>query len=91
MTGVNGKNSVHDVQWLPCQFVDEKVHLNEEGHRETTYIHREAVLQFGNVGDSPLHPTITFLVTGKRKSLEVVTLLFPLLFKQYAVFICCVS
>lgn len=79
--GVNGSKSVHDLQWLPCQFVDEKVHINEEGHTETKYIHREAVLQFGNVGDSPLHPTITFLITGKQKSLEDVKLLFPFLFK----------
>ncbi|ROK28211.1 Tapasin-related protein [Anabarilius grahami] len=64
--GVNGSKSVHDLQWLPCQFVDEKVHINEEGHTETKYIHREAVIQFGNVGDSPLHPTITFLITGSK-------------------------
>lgn len=62
-SGVNG--SV-DVQWLPCQFVDEKVHVNEEGHTETQYVHREAVIQFGNVGDSPLYPTITFLVTASK-------------------------
>lgn len=60
--GVNG--SADGLQWLPCQFVDEKVHLNEEGHIETRYIYREAVIQFGNVGDMPLHPTITFLITG---------------------------
>jgi len=60
--------------------VDEEVHINEEGHTETKYIHREAVIQFGNVGDSPLHPTITFLITGKGKLLEVVTLLFLFLF-----------
>nr|XP_055052529.1 tapasin-related protein-like isoform X2 [Misgurnus anguillicaudatus] len=61
--GVNG--SV-DVQWLPCEFVDEKVHVNEEGHIETQYIYRKAVIQFGNVGDSPLYPTITFLVTASK-------------------------
>ncbi|XP_065137225.1 tapasin-related protein-like [Paramisgurnus dabryanus] len=61
--GVNG--SV-DVQWLPCQFVDEKVHVNEEGHIETQFIYRKAVIQFGNVGDSPLYPTITFLVTASK-------------------------
>ncbi|XP_065137226.1 tapasin-related protein-like isoform X2 [Paramisgurnus dabryanus] len=61
--GVNGSVDVH---WLPCQFVDEKVHVNEEGHTETQYIHREAVIQFGNVGDSPLYPTITFLVTASK-------------------------
>lgn len=60
--------------------MDEKVDINEEGHTETKYIHREAVIQFGNVGDSPIHPTITFLITGKRKSFEDETL-FPLLFK----------
>ncbi|XP_067306768.1 tapasin-related protein-like [Pseudorasbora parva] len=64
--GVNGSKSVYDSQWLPCQFVDEKLNINEEGHIETNYIHREAVVQFGNVGDSPLHPTITFLITGSK-------------------------
>ncbi|XP_051966787.1 tapasin-related protein-like [Xyrauchen texanus] len=64
--GVNGSESVRNVEWLPCQFVDEKVHINEEGHAETQYIHREAVIQFGNAGDSPLYPTITFLVTASK-------------------------
>ncbi|XP_016414122.1 tapasin-related protein-like [Sinocyclocheilus rhinocerous] len=64
--GVSGSQSLYDVQWLPCPFVDEKVHVNEEGHTETKYINREAVLQFGNVGDKPLHPTITFLVTASK-------------------------
>ncbi|KAF4104137.1 tapasin-related protein [Onychostoma macrolepis] len=64
--GVNGSQSLYDVQWLPCPFVDEKIHINEEGHTETKYINREAVLQFGNVGDKPLHPTITFLVTASK-------------------------
>lgn len=64
--GVNGSQSLYDVQWLPCPFVDEKVNINEEGHTETKYINREAVLQFGNVDDKPLHPTITFLVTVSK-------------------------
>uniref|UniRef100_A0A8C1SLP5 Ig-like domain-containing protein n=1 Tax=Cyprinus carpio TaxID=7962 RepID=A0A8C1SLP5_CYPCA len=64
--GVNGSQSLYDVQWLPCPFVDETVNINEEGHTETKYINREAVLQFGNVGDKPLHPTITFLVTASK-------------------------
>ncbi|XP_051963174.1 tapasin-related protein-like [Xyrauchen texanus] len=64
--GVNGSQSVHNIQWLPCQFVDEKVQVNNEGHPETQYIHREALLQFGNAGDSALYPTITFLVTASK-------------------------
>ncbi|KAI7800644.1 hypothetical protein IRJ41_008339 [Triplophysa rosa] len=64
--GVNGSQSVDDLQWLPCQFVDEKVHVNEEGHIETQYIHREAVIQFGIDGDRPLYPTITFLITASK-------------------------
>ncbi|KAF4094679.1 tapasin-related protein-like isoform X2 [Onychostoma macrolepis] len=66
LCGVNGSQSLYDLQWLPCKFVDEKVHINEEGHIETSYITRKAVLQFGNVGDKPLHPTITFLVTASK-------------------------
>ncbi|XP_056613059.1 tapasin-related protein-like [Triplophysa dalaica] len=61
---LNGSQSVADLQWLPCQFVDEKVQMNEEGHIETQYIHREAVIQFGNDGEGPLYPTITFLITA---------------------------
>uniref|UniRef100_A0A8C2KEJ1 Ig-like domain-containing protein n=1 Tax=Cyprinus carpio TaxID=7962 RepID=A0A8C2KEJ1_CYPCA len=65
--GVSGSQSLYDIQWLPCPFVDEKVQVNEEGHIETKYINREAVLQFGNVGDKPLHPAvITFLVTASK-------------------------
>lgn len=65
--------SVHEVRWLPCQFIDERVVIVEElvlGKRtnlkETKYRHRQAVLQFGIPGDSPVHSQlITFLVTGK--------------------------
>ncbi|XP_056329688.1 tapasin-related protein isoform X2 [Danio aesculapii] len=64
--GVSGSQSLRDVQWLRCRFMDEKVHLNEEGHVETEYIHRESVLQFGKDGDSALHPAITLLVTGSE-------------------------
>ncbi|XP_052471733.1 tapasin-related protein isoform X1 [Carassius gibelio] len=66
LAGVTGSQSLYDVQWLPCLFVDEHVRLNEKGHIETKYINREAVLQFGNVGDKPIHPTITFLVTASK-------------------------
>ncbi|KAL1267314.1 hypothetical protein QQF64_032677 [Cirrhinus molitorella] len=65
--GVNGSQSLYDLQWLSCQFVDEKVHINKEGHIETEYITRAAVLQFGKVGDRSSHPTITtFLVTASK-------------------------
>ncbi|RXN32128.1 tapasin-related -like protein [Labeo rohita] len=63
---VHGSQSLYDLQWLPCPFVDENVHKNDEGHTETKYITREAVLQFGIVGDKALHPTITFLVTASK-------------------------
>ncbi|KAI2656262.1 Tapasin-related protein [Labeo rohita] len=49
--GVHGSQSLYDLQWLPCPFVDENVHKNDEGHTETKYITREAVLQFGIVVD----------------------------------------
>ncbi|XP_043086452.1 tapasin-related protein-like [Puntigrus tetrazona] len=65
--GVNGSQSLYDLQWLPCTFMDEDVRKNEEGHIETEYITRRAVLQFGNVGDEPLHPTsVTFLVAASK-------------------------
>ncbi|RXN12443.1 tapasin-related -like protein [Labeo rohita] len=66
LSSVNGSQSLYDLQWLPCSFVDEKVHINEKGHIETEYFTREAVLHFGNVGDKPLHPTIIFLVTASK-------------------------
>ncbi|KAL1267313.1 hypothetical protein QQF64_032676 [Cirrhinus molitorella] len=65
--GVNGSQSLYDLQWLSCRFVDEKVHINKEDHIETEYITRAAVLQFGKVGDRSSHPTITtFLVTASK-------------------------
>ncbi|XP_056613099.1 tapasin-related protein-like [Triplophysa dalaica] len=63
---VNGSESVADLQWLPCEFVDENVYLNEEGHIETQYIYKKAIIQFGYDGDRPLYPNITFLVTASR-------------------------
>ncbi|XP_062408064.1 tapasin-related protein [Sardina pilchardus] len=60
--------SIHDqVPWLPCQFVDEYFVTNEEGHRETKYHHRDAGLQFGQLGDSLVHSElVTFLVTASK-------------------------
>lgn len=52
--------------WLPCQFIDDRFEINEDGHRETKHHHRDAGLQFGQVGDSPVHSElITFLITGE--------------------------
>lgn len=62
---------VHQLQWLPCQFTDERVKLNNEGHVETELIYREAMLQFGQEGDGPVNPNaITFLVTGSKVELR---------------------
>lgn len=65
--------SIHEVRWLPCNFSDEHVEIVEEvvlGKKmnvtETKFQHRDAVLQFGQPGDSPVHAElITFLVTGE--------------------------
>ncbi|KAF5897564.1 tapasin-related protein-like, partial [Clarias magur] len=63
--------SVHDVQWLPCQFQDETVRINDEGHKEVKFHPRSAGLQFGNAGDSPLNSNaITFLVTTSKVDLR---------------------
>lgn len=57
--------------WLPCQFVDENVSLNSEGHVETQLIRREAMLQFGQKEDPIINPhAITFLVTGSKLDLR---------------------
>lgn len=40
--------------------------MNADNHSETKFNPRDAVLQFGQVGDSPVQPqTITFVVTGR--------------------------
>ncbi|MCI4385832.1 hypothetical protein PGIGA_G00055270 [Pangasianodon gigas] len=66
-SGVCGAQSVYDVQWLPCQFQDETVRINDEGHKEVKFHPRSAGLQFGNSGDSPINPNaITFLVTTSK-------------------------
>ncbi|XP_022623356.1 tapasin-related protein-like [Seriola dumerili] len=63
-----GVQCVHQMSWLPCQFIDESVFVNAENLPETKLIHREAMLQFGQKGDAPLNPrVITFLVTGGSK------------------------
>lgn len=66
-----GVRCVHQVSWLPCQFTDEHVFVNNEGHTETQLIHREAMLQFGQKGDAPVNPNaITFLITGSKLDLR---------------------
>ncbi|XP_056297216.1 tapasin [Pseudoliparis swirei] len=66
-----GVPCVHLVSWLPCQFTDEHVFLNLEGHTETEHRHREAALQFGQTGDAPLNPrAVTFLITGSKLDLR---------------------
>ncbi|KAF7653787.1 hypothetical protein LDENG_00078550 [Lucifuga dentata] len=59
---------VRQMSWLPCQFIDEYVILNKDSFSET---HRDAVLQFGQTGDSPVNPyVITFLVIGLKLDLQ---------------------
>lgn len=62
-----GVQGVLQLTWLPCQFIDERVSVNEKNETNTELIHREAMLQFGQKGDAPLNPrSITFLVTGSK-------------------------
>lgn len=66
-----GVHCVHQMSWLPCQFTDEHVSVNNEGHIETKLIPREAMLQFGQKGDAPVNPhALTFLVTGSKLDLR---------------------
>lgn len=66
-----GVQCVHQVSWLPCPFTDEHVFKNEEGHTETQLIHREALLQFGQIGDAAVNPHgITFLITASKLDLR---------------------
>uniref|UniRef100_UPI0037E84964 tapasin-related protein isoform X2 n=1 Tax=Semicossyphus pulcher TaxID=241346 RepID=UPI0037E84964 len=66
-----GVQCVHQVSWLPCQFIDERVSLNSEGHVETQHVNRQALLQFGQKGDAPVYPdALTFLITGSKLDLR---------------------
>uniref|UniRef100_UPI003AABDED8 tapasin-related protein n=1 Tax=Centroberyx gerrardi TaxID=166262 RepID=UPI003AABDED8 len=66
-----GLQCVHQMSWLACQFFDEHVFLNQDNHTETQFIHRDAMLQFGQRGDAPVNPhTITFLVMGSKVDLR---------------------
>ncbi|XP_040901673.1 tapasin-related protein [Toxotes jaculatrix] len=66
-----GVLSIHEMPWLPCQFTDENVFVNKEGHTETQLIQREAMVQFGQKGDAPINPhAITFLITGSKLDLR---------------------
>ncbi|XP_034023665.1 tapasin-related protein [Thalassophryne amazonica] len=67
----SGVQCVHQLSWLPCQFIDENVWVNVENHTETHHIHRKAMLQFGQRGDAPVDPyAVTFLVIGSRLDLH---------------------
>ncbi|XP_017289660.1 tapasin-related protein [Kryptolebias marmoratus] len=68
---LSGVHCDQQIQWLSCQFTDEHVAKNLEGHTETQLIHRQAMLQFGQKGDAPLNPhTITFLIIGSKLDLR---------------------
>lgn len=57
--------------WFPCTFSDERQYKKSDGTLEIEYISRESMLQFGKKGDAPVNPdAITFLVTGKKLSIE---------------------
>ncbi|XP_028276082.1 tapasin [Parambassis ranga] len=66
-----GVRCVLQIPWLPCQFTDEQVSVNKEGHTETQHMPREAMLQFGQKGEAPVNPhAITFLITGSKLDLR---------------------
>ncbi|XP_029373751.1 tapasin-related protein-like [Echeneis naucrates] len=50
---------------LPCEFIDEKLYMDKNMDPQVKFILRQAHLQFGQKGDSPLNPKVaTFLITG---------------------------
>ncbi|XP_041661045.1 tapasin-related protein-like [Cheilinus undulatus] len=66
-----GAQCIQQVTWLPCLFMDEHVSFNNESHLETKLIRREALLQFGQKGDTSVNPqVVTFLVTGSKLDLQ---------------------
>ncbi|XP_064158158.1 tapasin-related protein [Anguilla rostrata] len=63
---------LQEVSWLPCELVEEQVQMDVNGHMETQYRHRNAVLQFGQPGDHAMNPdSITFFVSGTGKKLDI--------------------
>lgn len=55
------------ISWLPCSFIDEEVYYNDDKLLETKHSSREAMLQFGQKGDTPVNPNaITFLITASK-------------------------
>lgn len=57
----------YQIPWLPCNFLDEDVFYNSEGHVETKHSTREAMLQFGQKGDTAINPNaVTFLITSSK-------------------------
>ncbi|XP_041652737.1 tapasin-related protein-like [Cheilinus undulatus] len=69
-----GVQCIHQMPWLPCQFMDEHVERvleRNESVIQTKLIHREALLQFGQKGDAPVNPHgLTFMVTGSKLDLR---------------------
>ncbi|CAL8350333.1 unnamed protein product [Lota lota] len=64
-------HSEKQVSWLACKFIDEHVFVNAESHRETEFHPRDAMLQFGQAGDTPVNPhTITFMITASKVDLR---------------------
>ncbi|KAM4627734.1 tapasin-related protein [Polymixia lowei] len=69
-----GLQCAQQISWLPCVFTDEHVSLNAENHIETQFYPRQAGLQFGQTGDTPVNPHImTFLVTSSKVDLRSYT------------------
>ncbi|XP_051934948.1 tapasin-related protein-like [Hippocampus zosterae] len=57
--------------WLPCLFSDYIVQVNNEGARDVQLLKRSSILQFGELGDSPVNPhAITFLVIVSKLDLR---------------------
>lgn len=64
---LTGVLRAYQITWLPCNFIDEDVFYNSEGLVETKHSNREAMLQFGQKGDTPINPNaVTFLITASK-------------------------
>ncbi|KAJ8256410.1 hypothetical protein COCON_G00185620 [Conger conger] len=63
---------LEEVSWLPCELAEEQVETDLNGHLNTHYRYRNAMLQFGQPGDRAMNPDgITFFVTGSGKKLDM--------------------
>ncbi|XP_077398237.1 tapasin-related protein [Festucalex cinctus] len=66
-----GVQDANPLTWLPCTFSDYIVVVKNDGGRDVQVLQRSSILQFGQLGDSPVNPhVVTFLVIESKLDLR---------------------